>query len=387
MTTTSPKTTAETGSPQDYAITVISQRCFHQWTTYSDPTGSGKQFKVSFGTTSNFDQPGAARLPTIFILGPMMCSRYMLVYYDYLAVKMGVRLIFMDRPGFGLHDPVPHAQRLPASLAATTAILAHLHVKHVALLSASAGTIYLLATLSSQRSILHPKHPYAAAMVPWVLPKYSHCKLMDSASKLPNSLIASFGGLQKFFVQNVVPSISWSGGVVGQVGNLFSKGEEREDQESKERYSRCFGVSEVFKDEVEKMAIKYLFAEGTGVNDEAPFVLQKNMPAEYWGAASDYEGLVRDLIKSEKGRRSENLHQERLRFRAYFAESDMLIGEGGKEYFERCFRGADGIEEVIDYQSETVPESNHDSAPSPVKGAIEKIFEDVKRGWEDGLDG
>lgn len=100
-------------------------------------------------------------------------------------------------------------------------------------------------------------------MVPWVLPKHSHCKLLDTATKLPNSWIASLGGLQKFIVQNVVPSISWSGGVVEQVGNLFGRGEEREDQESKERYLRCFGVSEALKDEAETAAIKYLFVEGT----------------------------------------------------------------------------------------------------------------------------
>jgi len=97
MTTSLPKTAAETSSPEDYAYTITSQRCFHQWTTYIDPAGSGKQLKVSFGTTSNFDHDGADRLPTIFILGPMVCSRYFLVSYDYLAVKMGVRLILMDR--------------------------------------------------------------------------------------------------------------------------------------------------------------------------------------------------------------------------------------------------------------------------------------------------
>jgi len=99
-------------------------------------------------------------------------------------------------------------------------------------------------------------------MVPWVLPRHSHCKLLDTATKLPNSLIASLGGLQKFIVQNIVPSISWSGGVVEQVGSLFGKGEEREDQESKERYLRLFGVSEALKDEAETAAIKYLFVEG-----------------------------------------------------------------------------------------------------------------------------
>lgn len=93
------------------------------------------------------------------------------------------------------------------------------------------------------------------------------------------------------------------------------------------------------------------------------------------------------MITSEKDRRSENPHQERLRFRVFYAESDMLIGEGGKEYFERCFRSANDIEEAVDYQSETVPETNHETVTSPVKGAIEKVFEDVKRDWEDGLDG
>jgi len=65
----------------------------------------------------------------------------------------------------------------------------------------------------------------------------------------------------------------------------------------------------------------------------------------------------------------------------------MLIGEGGKGYFERCFRGADGIEEAVDYQSETVPETNHETVTSLTKGAIEKMFEDVKKEWEDGLVG
>lgn len=83
-------------SPSDYALTLSANRCFHQWTTFIAPD-DGKQLKVSFSTTSNFDDDGAERLPTIFIHAPMVASRYFLVWYDYLARKKGVRLILMDR--------------------------------------------------------------------------------------------------------------------------------------------------------------------------------------------------------------------------------------------------------------------------------------------------
>ena len=168
-------------------------------------------------------------------------------------------------PGFGLHAPTPHSQRLSACEAATKAILAHLHVRHVAFLSASAGTIYLLGSLPSLRTYLHPRHPYISAMVPWVHPSFSHCKLLDTASRLPYPLISAFGGLQKFMVRNVVPSVAWSGGVVEQIGSLFGKKaeEQEENAESRETYLRCFGVGEGLKDEAENAAIKYLFTEGT----------------------------------------------------------------------------------------------------------------------------
>jgi len=52
---------------------------------------------VSFATTSNFNDPGADDMPTLFIHGPMVASRYFLAGYDYLAGKVGVRVVLMDR--------------------------------------------------------------------------------------------------------------------------------------------------------------------------------------------------------------------------------------------------------------------------------------------------
>ncbi len=84
-------------SSTNYAVTHAANRCFHQWTTYPSPEGEGTTLKVSFATTSNFNDPGADDMPTLFIHGPMVASRYFLAGYDYLARKVGVRVVLMDR--------------------------------------------------------------------------------------------------------------------------------------------------------------------------------------------------------------------------------------------------------------------------------------------------
>jgi len=123
------------------------------------------------------------------------------------------------------------------------------------------------------------------------------------------------------------------------------------------------------------------------VNDEAPFNLQKNMPESYWGAAASYPGVLASLVSDEKARQQTEERSSPFRFRAFFAESDMLIGDGGKVYFDAIFKEAcAGAEGVIAYGSETVPKTNHETIIDAIKGPLIKVFEDVKHGWEDGLD-
>jgi len=125
----------------------------------------------------------------------------------------------------------------------------------------------------------------------------------------------------------------------------------------------------------------------SGVDDEAPFNLQKNIPAAYWGAAASYPAVLASLVSAEKARRSEQIEgSSPFRFRAFFAESDMLIGDGGKVYFDSVFKDAEAAEGLIEYASETVPKTNHETIVDAIKGPLIKVFEDVKRGWEDGLD-
>jgi pimeloyl-ACP methyl ester carboxylesterase len=66
------------------------------------------------------------------------------------------------RPGFGGSTLVPLSQRISVWIEAVPLVLARLGVKHVALFSHSAGTIYSLNTLGQLREILDPVKPYVA---------------------------------------------------------------------------------------------------------------------------------------------------------------------------------------------------------------------------------
>jgi len=52
--------------------------------------------------------------------------------------------------------------RLSTWIRTVPLLLEHLDIKHVALVSHSAGTIYLLNTLHYHRDVLHPDRPFVA---------------------------------------------------------------------------------------------------------------------------------------------------------------------------------------------------------------------------------
>ena len=68
----------------------------------------------------------------------------------------------LKSPGMGNTAEVPIDQRIPIWLELVPKLLSHLSIDHVALLSHSSGTIYLLNTLYHCRDILHPERPYVA---------------------------------------------------------------------------------------------------------------------------------------------------------------------------------------------------------------------------------
>jgi pimeloyl-ACP methyl ester carboxylesterase len=69
-----------------------------------------------------------------------------------------------DRPGFGGSTPVPLDQRVNIWLEIVPAVLEKLEVKHVALMSHSAGTFYAFNTAVMLPHLLYPGKGFMACL-------------------------------------------------------------------------------------------------------------------------------------------------------------------------------------------------------------------------------
>ena len=152
-------------SPQEEeAIKLVSPRKFHRLFTLPATENHGP-LKVSYSTAGQED----GDLPTILLRGGMFCTRWHTIDYEYLAQEEGVRVLSIDRfvhsfnytqkksmsrvyfsrdlprpnttnwrpsrPGFGASTPVPLPQRIPIFLEVIPALLTHLNIRTVSLIS------------------------------------------------------------------------------------------------------------------------------------------------------------------------------------------------------------------------------------------------------------
>jgi hypothetical protein len=84
---------AASASAWDTAIDLVSPIKFHQKFTLPETDKHGP-LKVTYAIAG---VPVGEDAPTIFFCGGMFGSRYMAVFYDYLASKIGVRVLHIDR--------------------------------------------------------------------------------------------------------------------------------------------------------------------------------------------------------------------------------------------------------------------------------------------------
>ena len=277
------------------------------------------------------------------------------------------------RPGMGGSTPVPLKVRMKVWLESVPALLQKLDVQHVSLLCHSAGTIYGLNTLYYLRDFLDPDRPLINIIGPWVHNEHSHATLMNLASRLPTNMLDSWHSVNKFINEQIVPAASWSGGVVSSITGLFSNSTDSNDLAEK------YGTSKEVAKEIERLEIKYLFAEDTTASDEEAKLCLKKEGSDTWMACADYRAYVTSLAKQEQERRVSNPRESKLKVQVYYAESDIMIGKGGQKYFEECWK-QDDVSQVIDFDSQELPGTNHDSALfDPKKGALKSIFEEIKR--------
>ena len=201
---------------------------------------------------------------------------------------------------------------------------------------------------------------------------------MRIASALPSSWIDSWDTINRFLLDNVMPVFSWSGGAMASMSTALQL-ETGADDPSETTPGQKYGVSEEAGKCVEKLLMKYWLRESTiAASEEALLGLKKGRPSD-WGVCDDYEAFALLCAQQEQQRQTATMDQAKLKVQMYFAENDIMIGEGGREYFNKIWKQS-GVEELIDVESRRLPGTNHDTAVlDPEKGALKHIFEQVAK--------
>ncbi|KAL6856806.1 alpha/beta-hydrolase [Trichoderma novae-zelandiae] len=375
-------------SARDQALSYISDPRFTQ--KFSLPERESQDaITVSFADVGFKPVgPTASRsTPTVLFIPGMFGSRYIGAVLDPVARKYGVRVLVIDRPGMGLSTDVPLSQRIPTWIRIVPLLLAHLDIPHVALVAHSAGMLYLLNTLHHYRDLLHPERPVVAFMAPWVDPAHSKVTSMQMLQYLPTQAFSIWHRIPRFFVVDAAPVLATSGTVLNKATSLFSASSGTNNvqelttlERNKQKLADEYNFPRDFQMELGTVLTKKIFDENTvGANGEALQCLRKGKGWS-WGECDDYAVLMESLVSTERQRRQLNPNWQddmRLKVRAYFAESDIMIGAGGQKYIEEIWGWKDNaFGDVLDFDSVTVPATDHDSVMQPIEN-LEQLFVDA----------
>lgn len=199
---------------------------------------------------------------------------------------------------------------------------------------------------------------------------------MALASKVPSPVIDCLSVLQGFVMSKVAPTLSFSGGLISSSATLFgSKADPNAETQvgSDEDAAEKYGVDIETAKLIRSHSVKFLLAEDTTAgNEEAKLCLIKGGKAD-WGVLADYEACVRSIADEASG----DIGAAKLKIDAAFASSDLLIGKGGQEYFEKCWR-QEGMAGKVDFESRTCEGTDHDSVLVDFrKGALKGVFERI----------
>lgn len=291
-----------------------------------------------------------------------------------------------------------------------------INARHVSLSAHSCGVIYALNTIYAMPWILPPSNRKLYLLSPWVPPEHSGVTLLSLSSHLPSGLINGFDSILRFVNSTVMPTVHFSGVISGAVSTPFSKTRRDHSTDNEARFQKherdglcreyC-GVSAAEVAAQSKVLTRCLFGESTrGSNHEVLLCLRKDV-AGSWGPCDNYESYadaleakLQEYYQHAEGEEGESTRasaateglnapatQHRFVLKVFWAEKDRMIGKKGEEYFDKCFQrfirdgpSSDGEHQgCLSYESETVPDTDHDTLCFPQYGALSKILEDIQR--------
>ncbi|ATY64477.1 alpha beta hydrolase fold-1 [Cordyceps militaris] len=352
------------------AAAYISQASFHKKFTIPATTSHGDlTFSYSDVGVSPEEQTSTAKVPVILFHPGLFASRYVGVSLHALAKHLGIRVLTVDRPGFGSSTEVPLDTRVDIWVEVVPLLLAHLNIPHITIVSHCAGTVYALNLLSRCRDLLDPGRPMSVLLAPWVDPQHSKMTMMQVAQYIPSPAYSLFNGLSRFAARGMLTTVSSSEAVFNAFGmGQRSEAEEQTvqswQQDNSLKLERECGLSTKIQGALQLQTVEHIFSENTsGSSDEARHCARKATRGS-WGKADNYQVFVQELAQQERVRNeshAERASTAKLRVMAFFAATDHIIGEGGRQYVEKCWKGSPGeFDDAFEFSHKTVVGSGHD---------------------------
>ncbi|CEI66163.1 hypothetical protein FVEN_g4436 [Fusarium venenatum] len=335
---------------------------FHLPADPSDDRGTAIQVKYADYGYRNPSNPQEENVLLFF--APLCASRIIHCAKDELAKKHHVRIVVMDRPGFGGTDPVKLEKRAVICRKMTLALLKHLEIGKVSVACHSGGTVYALDMLLHHPEILHPGRSYMAIGAPWVLPSRSNIWSMSFVKALPVGMMAQADKAIGFFNNTLGPAFTSSVGFSQLFTTPTPLGPEGDSEFAK------------FEESLEPHLFKIVHAESIeGFSDESLLLMQKINGISGFGDWLDYDDLVPKLVSvlRESGRQ--------LTIDVFYAETDSMIGApetAGPQWMNACWKG-EQVGDTISYNAKTIKGADHNTIWSIRRGVPEEVFKKLSQ--------
>jgi hypothetical protein len=182
---------------------------------------------------------------------------------------------------------------------------------------------------------------------------------------LPNVVIRNQSYITNFLSSTITPVMQFSGGAASIV--LPTPQREEDDKATIED---IWGVSVAVKRAMDKYQRKYESEEESlGANSEAILCLKGGSHID------DLAEYLQQLVQKLKVSRGQGSRP--LKVHTFLPESDLFTGTSGQDYFKRCWCEIE-VSETVNFETISVPTTNHDTICSPRFGIYDSIFKELK---------
>ncbi|KAJ6786229.1 hypothetical protein PWT90_04901 [Aphanocladium album] len=337
--------------------------------------GRAEPLKISYADYGYRNEANPAEENIFLFFPPLLGSRWMHTAKDGFAKKYKIRIINVERPGYGGTEEVEVQDRLRVWRDAIPALLRHLNIKNVSVGSHSAGTVYALDFILHHPEFLHPERPYLAMAGPWIPPTKSGVISMRVVQSLPAAMIGRSDTLMRFMKSTVNPAIGAGASAVSSLLGVVTRSAGAAPQPD----SGADGGAPLTDGQMEMRMRPTLLNKAytenlEGMGTDAVLMMQKVPDAAHggwsdWGG--DYEAYVPRLVEALRA------SGKTLTVDVFHAEKDSMVGDYGQRgqaWFDACWAADRCANGVITYGASCVEGADHDLVWAIKYGVPEKVF-------------